>query len=99
MAINDNLSLANDVAQKWPGGRGVFATQSSNYNSGTAALQMSMDGTNWIAVKDLSANAAASTADGMFNVELPACDVRVHETTGTPTSPTYQLDRTYGGKM
>lgn len=79
-AQGDKLPLvtAGTVAaavQKWLGGRGVVVITAP---SGTPAMEMQADDGAWVPVKDINGTAVAAAATAnMWNVELPACPVRM----------------------
>lgn len=85
-AQGDKLALvsagaaASPVA-KWRGGRGVLIITSPN---ATPAMEMQADDGTWVAVKDINGTAVAAAASAnMWNVELPACPVRMATAGGT----------------
>lgn len=84
IALLENATATGSAAS-WPGGRGTFAVNASAW-AGTAKLQfrtkISGVTSSWI---DAGAD-ATFTADGGCNFELPACEIRVSVSGGSPTA-------------
>lgn len=53
------------------GGDAVVLFFGSDFDSGTAKLQVSSDGGNWLDAKDVDNNAVSCSANAMFTVRLP----------------------------
>ncbi len=84
----------------YTGGRAAVTCQADNFASTTFNLQMSMDETTWLAIKDINATAVTFTSNGMFNINIPGCKLRMRVTGGNPndvTNPLCKISRTSGG--
>ena len=63
------------VAEQW-GLAAAVQISSSNFQSSTVALQVSNDGTNWFAIKDLSGTTVSATASAMFEITTSAAYIK-----------------------
>jgi len=70
------VTVGASTPGKWRGGRGVLVISTL---SGTPSLEMQLDDGIWVGVHDLNTGAVVTggAAALMFNVELPACNVRM----------------------
>lgn len=85
--IWDNLTTAGDpgAAFKLVGGKAVRLSVQfiGTFGSGTAIMQGSNDGTNWVTLKDITNTAVSTTAAALFEIETSAAYVRPDTSGGT----------------
>lgn len=79
-------SATGDQASERFAGGPATVHLAGTFNSSTIIVESSADGTNFVAITDITGDAVSATSDAFFNVSLPQDGLVRFSITGTTTS-------------
>jgi hypothetical protein len=78
-------ATGDQTAGRFAGGPAAVVL-TGTFNASTIIVECSVDGTNFVAITDITGDAVSATADAFFNVLLPTDGLVRFSVTGTTTS-------------